>query len=134
MMNALAPPRQASSTPAITTPPSQSAVVGSSNVAGNSLVRLQPRRIRHPYRPPKRTRFEMDDFIDAIEKKKRTTRKYKKRMRQEKYRMRVIMKERFETQSHFNRPLDLVVPLLLLALGHFVLQFRVCEILQTLLN
>jgi hypothetical protein len=55
-------------------------------------------------------------------------------MRQEKYRMRVIMKERFETQSHFNRPLDLVVPLLLLAFGHFVLQFRVCEILQTLLN
>jgi hypothetical protein len=134
MLNALALPRQTSSTPAVTALPSHSEVVGSNNVVSNSLVCLQPRRIRHPYRPPKRTRFEMDDFIDAIEKKKRTTRKYKKRMRQEKYRMRVIMKERFETQSHFNRPLDLVVPLLLLALGHFVLQFRVCEILQTLLN
>jgi hypothetical protein len=132
MLNTLAL-RQASSTPTATTPPSQSEVVGS-NVVGNSLVRLQPRRIRHPYRPPKRTRFEMDDFIDAIEKKKRTTREYKKRMRQEKYRMRAIMKERLEAQSHFNRPLDLVVPLLLLAFGHFVLQFRVCEILQTLLN
>jgi hypothetical protein len=76
----------------------------------------------------------MDDFMDAIEQKKKTTRKYKKRMRQEKYRMRAIVEERLEAQSHFNRPLDLVVPLLLLAFGHFVLQFRVCEILQTLLN
>jgi hypothetical protein len=134
MLNALTLPRQASSTPAITTPPSQSEVVGSSNVVSNSLVRLQPRRIPHPYRPPRRTRFEMDDFMDAIEKKKKTTRKYKKRMRQEKYRMRAIEKERLEARSHFNRPLDLVVPLLLLAFGHFVLQFRVCEILQTLLN
>ena len=134
MLNALTLLRQASSTPAITTPPSPSEVVGSSNVVSTSLVRIQPRRIRHPYRPPRRTRFEMDDFINAIEKMMKTTRAYKKRMRQEKYRMRAIEKERLEARSYFNRPVDLVVPLLLLAFGHFVLQFRVCEILQTLLN